>query len=155
MRASAAIAAGALALSLTSSVLPDRTPKPMRSECIVGFRADWTGVASSTHAVFDAIHHHMVHFKGGSPSSAYHYDTKDSRPTRLYFQFLPDCASKRQQMEKLLALWRAAGIELPRLEYIDEPILPGPHTIDDSGPAWADGRYYDYYNQWQNPSRGP
>lgn len=155
MRAPAAIAAGVLALTLTASSAPDRTPKPSRSACIAGVYADWARVADAG-ASFQAMRRAVLYPWGrGTPSVAYQYDEKDSPPTRIYFQFPRDCARKHERVDRIVALWRATVADLPQITPIAEPILPGRHTIDESGPLWADGPYYDYYNQWQNPSRGP
>lgn len=119
----------------------DVEQKPTRSECITGFRMDWSGVRTPRedviHAMFDAR-------PVGAAKKPMGLDPLVSMtvPWRnrheLYLQFSRECKKKWEMFDRLIAIWRAAGLDLPKFERMPEPIVPSPDAIDLRSPSWRD-----------------
>jgi hypothetical protein len=113
--------------------------KPARSECIIGYKMDFSGLKAHHADITNA----MTDYFGrpgweevfpGFAISGVHGD-------RLYLQYDHDCDKKVELAAKLIEMWRTEGLALPKFERLKEPIIPSPWTIDLQGSPWRDGGY--------------
>jgi hypothetical protein len=107
--------------------------KPTRSECIIGFRLDWSQVKDEL-----ASNNAMGSPTGDKRIEALAGMMKSLDGERLYLQFRSDCDRKLEMALRVIDLWRSEGIDLPKFERILDPIMPSTRTIDLRGPAWRD-----------------
>jgi hypothetical protein len=114
--------------------------KPTRSECIVGFRMGWPSYGAQE----DIINAMADAWPKGAEKKAAGLDPLAAMATprrnrnELYVQFSSDCERKWEMADRLIGIWRTAGIDLPKFERMTEPIIPSPYTIDVFGPSWRD-----------------
>jgi hypothetical protein len=106
--------------------------RPTRSECIIGFRLDWSQVKSDHHEMRNSLGRE-VRWITTRPAMTISLDG-----TRLYLQFRRYCERKDALAAEVIAFWRSKGLDLPRFERITEPIAPSPDTIDVRGSSWRD-----------------
>ena len=122
-----------LALVVAGSAIADR--KPTRSECIIGYALDWTGVKTDAHQVrLTMSDWFQGHEKVGSLAGM----TMKPDGSRLYLQYGNRCENKQQMATNLIEYWRSQELDLPAFERLPDPITPSPHTIDLKGPDWRD-----------------
>jgi hypothetical protein len=109
--------------------------RPTRSECIIGFRLDWSKVAADQHAIRNSLglrpigDQRIVALSGMAI-------TPDGK--ELYLQFNRDCDEKAGMAAALIAFWRSEGLDLPVFNRLAEPIVPSTRTMDLKGPDWRD-----------------
>ena len=109
--------------------------KPTRSECTIGFRLDWSGVATQ---------HNLVRNEMDGPSGAERIEPLTAMGftldrSALFLLFKSDCDSKQEMAAALIKYWRSKSLDLPAFERIPDPITHSPSTIDVHGPHWSDG----------------
>jgi len=111
------------------------TAKPSRSECIVGYRLDWSNlhknrgdVANSIAAANRPLADETL---AGLMFQKHH--------SELYLIFRTGCENKVAKAAKLFDGWREKGIDLPDFARIPDPIIPSTRTLDIQGPYWRDG----------------
>jgi hypothetical protein len=111
-------------------------PKPTRSECIIGFKLDWSGVKGDPADVRNSWD-----FRHDDPAwwEVFAGYVISPQGKRLYLQFAKDCDRKAEMAAELIESWRSKHLELPNFERLKEPIIPSPWTIDIQGEAWRDG----------------
>jgi hypothetical protein len=122
-------------LTLVSATTGHADTRPTRSECIIGFRLDWSQVKADRHEVHNAL---SLGPEGMQKIEARPAIKQSLDGTRLYFQFERNCETKQDLAAGAIAFWRSKGLDLPRFERIEEPIVPSPETIEVWGPAWRD-----------------
>ena len=119
---------------LTSMLACSQEPrqKPSRSECIVGFRLDWSGVRANRSDVINSLDVSPELFQSVSLATM---STPDS--DHLYLQFYNKCQNRHELAAQLLSHWQGQE-PTPRFVLIDEVICPSPMTIDARGTHWSD-----------------
>lgn len=110
--------------------------KPSRSECIIGFRLDWSEVSADRRDVTNSMA--VVNRTERVDSLAGLQFGRDQ--SELYLIFKNDCERKEKLALEQIAYWRKADLELPRFDRIEDPIVPSTKTIDIGGPYWRDGQ---------------
>lgn len=109
--------------------------KPTRSECIIGFRLDWSQVPIDRRDIANAIAEtnrtERIETLAGLAFQASH--------SELYLMFRSGCEAKAQLASEQIDRWRRKGLNLPDFEQIQDPIIPSTETIDIQGPHWRDG----------------
>lgn len=113
----------------------DAAEKPTRSECIAGFRLDWSQVKSNRHDVRNSFAHLPLGSQRIVRITALAISQDGSQ---LYFQFKNNCEKKAEMAAILIEYWRSEGLDLPRFERIGGTITPSTETIDVRGPDWRD-----------------
>jgi hypothetical protein len=109
--------------------------RPTRSECIVGFRLDWSSVKADRHDVRNSLRMEPQLLQR---IEAFAASTINPDGTRMYLQFKRDCDKKQDLAAQVIAFWQSKSMDLPRFERIDEPIVPSLDTIEATGPSWRD-----------------
>lgn len=109
--------------------------KPTRSECTIGFRLDWSGVATQ---------HNLVSNEMDGPSGVEKINPLTAMGftldhSALFLLFKNDCDRKQEMAANLIDYWRSKGLDLPTFDRISDPITHSPWTIDIRGPYWSDG----------------
>jgi len=125
----------ALSLALFASVSAVADERPTRSECIIGYALDWTGVKTDRYDVIEDMSYWML--KHGRPGQLAGTSV-GSDASRLYLQYRSSCEKKQQMATKLIGFWRSQNLELPAFERLPDPIAPSTDTIDLKGPDWRD-----------------
>jgi len=109
--------------------------RPTRSDCIVGFRLDWSQVKADRHEVRNSLH---LGFEGAQRIGTSAAIAISLIGAHVYLQFPRDCDKKEELAAEVIAFWRSKGLDLPRFERIEEPIVPSTKTIEVWGPSWRD-----------------
>jgi hypothetical protein len=132
MNAMKSALAAALCVALAASAV---SAKPTRSECIAAFQLDWAPVRSDQADVLNALEwpRGAARIK---PLTAMGVSL-DRR--LLYLQFLENCERKWEMAYALIRHWRSLGLDLPKFERVNTPVVPSPWTIDVKGSHWSDG----------------
>jgi len=134
-QASLASVLGAACLTIVVSATGHADSRPTRSECIVGFRLDWSQVKGDRHEIRNSL---FLGSDGARTVQSPPAMAKNPDASRLYMQFRGECGKKDEFAAEVIAYWRSKGLELPRLERIAEPIVPSMDTIEVWGPFWRD-----------------
>ena len=122
-----------LALVASGSAIADE--KPTRSECIIGYALDWTGVKADRYDVGEA----MFDWRRRHPESEHVAGMTLSRDgSELYLQYRSRCDEKQKMATALIGFWRSRNLDLPLFKRLPDPIIPSPSTIDLKGPHWRD-----------------
>jgi hypothetical protein len=112
-------------LVMTSTVA---AAKPTRTECIIGYDVDWTGIADQR-AVRAAILEFVKHKAAA---------TFSSDVSKFYAQYREQCDEKQQISEDMFHALQSKGLVLPKFNRIPDPIEISPSTIDLKGLSWSD-----------------
>lgn len=129
------VGASLMCLTLVSNSSGHADPRPMRSECIIGFQLDWSQVKAGRHGVRNSLH---LGPEGAQRIKAQPAIAISQDGTRLYLQFRHDCEKKQDLAAEVMAFWQSKALDLPRFERIRGPIAPSPDTIEVWGPSWKD-----------------
>lgn len=125
----------ALLLALFASVSAVADERPTRSECIIGYALDWTGVKADLHEVRQAMFDWPPGDERIGPVAGMSLKPDGSR---LYLQYRSRCEKKQQMAIALIGFWRSKNLDLPAFKRLPDPIIPLPRTIDLKGPDWRD-----------------
>lgn len=122
--------------------------KPPRSECIVGFRLDWSGVDANRGDVLESIRDSVFasiresFLERRQPSiplaTVATPDVATPKFDHLYLLFYDNCKNRHELAQQVLNSWQGLNVPLPRFVPIDGVICPSPRTIARRGPHWSD-----------------
>jgi hypothetical protein len=127
-------------------------PKPTRSECIIGYKMDFSDVKADPADIRNSLDFRHDNAAWWEILAGYGFNMDG---TRLYLQFARDCDKKAEMTEELIEFWRSKELELPKFERLKEPIIPSPWTIDIQGEAWIDGGYGPGYVRPEDIEEAP
>ncbi len=125
----------AVCLALTAATPAPVQGKPSRSECMVGYRLDWSNVQEDRADVANSIAAANRPLADRTLAGLIFQE----RHSELYLIFREGCEEKASKASALFDRWREKGIELPDFTRIPDPILPSQKTLDIRGPSWRDG----------------
>ena len=109
------------------------TRKPTRSECMTGYKLDWSSV-KDPHEIRNSLN--LPHGKQRIEPLIALSISDDGK--FFYLLFWHDCRRKWQMSNNLIDYWRSEGLDLPKIEAIQEEIIPSTSTIEVKGAYWRD-----------------
>ncbi len=124
-----------LSLLLFASIPALADQKPTRSECIIGYDLDWTGVKADPYDALETMSRLRIEHQKSKRLAGM---SVRSGGAKIYLQFKSRCESKEQMATELIRFWRSQDLDLPDFERLPDPIKPSPDTIDRRGPYWRD-----------------
>lgn len=127
MRLVGLVVSAAIAAALAACSVPSE--KPTRTECIVGYRLDWSGVKADPNDVLNKL------WVPPRTNAALVISIDGSR---LYLQFRERCYERSERAAALINHWKQSGTTLPEFIRIQADIAPSVETIDVRGPSWRD-----------------
>ena len=126
----------AICLALTAATPAPVQSNPSRSECMVGYRLDWTNVQEDRADVANSIAEANRPLADRTLASLMFQE----KHSELYLIFKEGCGEKASKASALFDGWRKNGVDLPDFRRIPDPILPSLRTLDVRGPYWRDGQ---------------
>ena len=124
-----------LSFVLFVSVSAVADQKPTRSECIIGYALDWTGVDPDPYDALETMSRVRIEHRKNPLLAGM---SVRSGGSKLYLQYKSRCENKEQMATELIRFWRSQDLDLPEFEQLPDPIRPSPDTIDRQGPYWRD-----------------
>ncbi len=107
--------------------------RPSRSDCIVGYWIDWTGVRADRADVINSLNISADLQRAVSLAGVAAPDTE-----HLYMQFSGRCSDRFELAAQVVRTWKQSVDPMPRFMRMDGVISPSPQTIDIRGPHWSD-----------------
>jgi hypothetical protein len=121
-----------LLVALLSAADTYAQPLPSRSDCIVPYKLDWSGIFRNPHDMLNSfeIPHQLAERLALAGMTT---------PTTevVYLQFTEECDARVAKAEQIISRWRQIP-DAPKFERMNVRVQPSPRTIDIRGPHWRD-----------------
>lgn len=114
--------------------LESRAKGDCYSDCIIGYKIDWTGVKDHDegYKVISSIHNKAYDLELKTGTHGYLrsiQEVKVQNNSKLYIRFRKSCKNKEPYTKYLFDYWRTLSKNIPEFTRLPDPIIPSKYTI--------------------------